>query len=230
MFGKLPKAQSLITSSCFSNKQRTTTSLSRHNYNLFTTKALILIGILLLLFMTANSFVVKKSGMNAFEENWHLREKLLKFNCEHCLPPTEREGHLLEKDNDKDKSVLKRPKELAKLFPLACGILSYRKCLALHRLMKIKRRWKPQINHHYDATILPATRNGNVDSNEKQLQPRPITTDSESSRFKNLLSRQKRFALGDRRLVHLHCKTRYVLEILEDGRVVGNPEKTENSK
>ena len=64
-----------------------------------------------------------------------------------------------------------------------------------------------------------------------------ITSDQKKKLLKRLspgspktLSRQKRLAQGDRRLVFLLCQTSFVLLIKEDGKVIGSREKSSKGK
>lgn len=107
---------------------------------------------------------------------------------------------------------------------LRCKLLSYSRCLFLHQLSKSitneRRRTTSEINSKLTANELRHQKPVNEAS---PLKASPPVRDLAKSRRKRLVG-------GDRRLVHLYCRTHFVLEILEDGRVVGSPMKSDSGK
>ena len=238
LFGKTSETQLLITSSFASSKQKTPTSFARQSDGLFTRRNLIFVCLILLIFFafTAHGTVLRRNkAMNKFEAKKTF-------------------GNLIYSRDSASESDLASSHDITntiesfgqaplfhflqvsyKLLHSLCQGLSYRKCSEFRQLAKkwLKRKYHqthPLPTNSVSRTKLSTFDSDIIHTSAKIIADEGLYSQLNATEYSSVKSRRKRLASGDRRLVHLVCKTDFVLEILEDGRVVGNRVKSENGE
>ena len=200
MSGKLPKTQVLITSSFV--RLKTTTSLLRKSGNLFTTKSLFLASIFIVIYLSCstNGTSLRRT------ENTSMVD-------------------LYEKSNPRfNDNLFRKTRRL-------CYGYTYQQCFVIQHLIKFWRKKKlDQTQTAAKPFLLKTKPTANQPSTVTSATILEKTTSSKLPVHHHPRSRRKRLASGDRRLVHMYCRTRYVLEIQKNGSVVGVPTKTESGK
>ena len=210
MPSKRTNKQLLIASSIA--KQRTATSyrLSRSDGKCFLTKGAILVSAILLIVFTLTGIIVLRK----------VNEKMTKSRlvatpvCKNC--PTMLRLILQRKrfkqnfdKNTKKFAFLKTLNRLCdKLRDEKCGFLQ-----VLFSSQRARQNNDQQLLQQEQGRDSPIPLAYNLELNTEthvQIQAR---------------SRQKRLAQSDRRLVYLYCRTNFILQITEDGKVIGNRKK-----
>jgi len=120
---------------------------------------------------------------------------------------------------------------IAKVLRHFCGKMTVSKCITFYNQRYVKQKLK-QIIFLYNqrrCNLLDSVKSSNDDM---------ITSDQKINFYQAIspkysakkLSRQKRLAMSDRRLVHLYCRTNFILRITKNGTVIGSPEKLSEGK
>ena len=226
-------------------KRKITLSTSRNHLvcikSLFFFKVLAVFGFFIL---SANGMTILKSKLGVAskqidgDKGWYEATRgrdWMQIYSEHCAQCFS--SDLFGSSNSRQASIgldYEHPKKIFNMkkkpkinkFRLPCDQLSYSRCLILYRLLKkaVNYPWYKRLH------LTPSIDTRRADEPRRQIALNEAIVEATTPSLFEAKSRQKRLARGDRRLVHLYCRTHFVLEILDDGRVVGSPRKSENGE
>ena len=229
---KLSNTKFLITSSLVTSKQKTTTSLSRQSDDLFTTRSLLLVILVLFsffAFIAHGTALRRNKAMNEVETIESTRNLIYIGDSVSYSDITSLQTASKTVKSTTEANFYNSDKFLRSL----CHRLSYQICLKLCQLAK---QWvKRKFLRYQPSTILPLFEHDKLSADTTSFltttkDDKSLSSQLNKSEYDTIRTRQKRLASGDRRVVHLYCRTNFVLEIQDDGSVVGNPIKTDKGK
>ena len=116
----------------------------------------------------------------------------------------------------------------AKILRRLCGSLSYVKC---YFKLKVKQEPLKELLSEQKDVLKCKLKNNEININDVVNVDQETSLTEETVKPKSFMStlaksRTKRLAMGDRRLVHLYCRTNFILQIKENGKVIGNHKKS----
>ena len=213
----------------FKKIQRAVTSHVRHG-DIRTLSTRNIYFLLLIIFvMTSEGFITNANWRNKHQSSKRADFDLLtRPNCIGCFEA--KQEH--QTTSQTRLSGLTSPNSclfMTKVLENFCGKMTVTKCYFVYkqRTENSENRLMKQIFISYNTRCKLLDNNNDlivIDQKTKFLQKLFPKTP------KSNLSRQKRLASSDRRLVFLYCRTNFILQITKSGKVIGNPEKSTNGK